>query len=456
MKDLLKYLLLLILLCSFNLAASSTNGKDDSSWSSWFFPERKCSFKQDLVGNASLALKNGIHGQEMAVDTILKALKGWEIRKARGNTDPLVLALSGPPGTGKSSTAALLAKSLFESEEAICVLKLMGHLFTKDSGSDVSLRENLKQSVIGHLKRSKGPALVIFDEMQKMAPGVMEVLKPAFDNRGEIIELNKDDTYIEFFSGFFVDQPVIKNFLADQVIFLFISDTGGQTVVDYLVEVGGREKIVQPTLNQRVRTTIENEWNEQRLTFAKVITDVVPYLPLDRKDAADFLKVEIRYLSNQKALERNWMKLVVDEDVVQMLINPPFLKYDNYAIANDPTSMTLQQMTLVKFVHCGGRDIMNRVFNALETAVVVTATPPRPDQMLHIGLLSDRAINYFFGDKKSAVNNNGRQIYMQWCKINKGMARSLDNEDYKIDEKLVYSDNCELIWFARLGAPKMK
>eukprot|EP01039_Chlorochromonas_danica_P008243 gene8242-9091_t len=428
MKDLLKYLLLLILLCSFNLAASSTNGKDDSSWSSWFFPERKCSFKQDLVGNASLALKNGIHGQEMAVDTILKALKGWEIRKARGNTDPLVLALSGPPGTGKSSTAALLAKSLFtESEEDMCVLKLMGNHFTKDSGSDVSLRENLKQSVIGHLKRSKGPALIIIDTMEKVAPGVLDVLMPALDNRKSLQAVIKDT-------------GTIKTYPTDQVIFLFITDVGSQEIVDYLVEVGGREKIVQPTLNQRVRTTIENEWNEQRLTFAKVITDVVPYLPLDRKDAADFLKVEIRYLSNQKALERNWMKLVVDEDVVQMLINPPFLKYDNYAIANDPKSM-------VKFVHSGGRDIMNRVFNALETAVVVNATPPRPDQMLHIGLLSDRAINYFFGDKKSAVNNNGRQIYMQWCKINKGMARSLDNEDYKIDEKLVYSDNCELIWF---------
>ena len=48
-----------------------------------------------------------IGGQKRALDTITSAIAGWEFRRKSGNVDPLVLAISGPPGVGKSETGLM-------------------------------------------------------------------------------------------------------------------------------------------------------------------------------------------------------------------------------------------------------------------------------------------------------------------------------------------------------------
>jgi hypothetical protein len=49
-----------------------------------------------------------IGGQKRALDAITSSVAGWEFRRKSGNADPLVLAISGPPGVGKSETGMLL------------------------------------------------------------------------------------------------------------------------------------------------------------------------------------------------------------------------------------------------------------------------------------------------------------------------------------------------------------
>lgn len=67
-------------------------------------------------------------------------------------------------------------KSLNGKQEDNCVLKLHGAQYSKDSGETVpQLRRLLKKRVIDHLERSKGPALIIFDEIHKLLPGILDV-----------------------------------------------------------------------------------------------------------------------------------------------------------------------------------------------------------------------------------------------------------------------------------------
>jgi pantothenate kinase-related protein Tda10 len=49
-----------------------------------------------------------IGGQKRALDDITSSIAGWEFRRKSGNADPLVLAISGPPGVGNSETGMLL------------------------------------------------------------------------------------------------------------------------------------------------------------------------------------------------------------------------------------------------------------------------------------------------------------------------------------------------------------
>ena len=54
------------------------------------------------------SLERIIGGQKRALDTITSSIAGWEFRRKSGNLDPLVLAISGPPGVGKSETGLVL------------------------------------------------------------------------------------------------------------------------------------------------------------------------------------------------------------------------------------------------------------------------------------------------------------------------------------------------------------
>ena len=51
-----------------------------------------------------------IKGQDEGVKTILNAISGWEFERQAGSSQPLVLALTGPTGVGKSETAFRIAE----------------------------------------------------------------------------------------------------------------------------------------------------------------------------------------------------------------------------------------------------------------------------------------------------------------------------------------------------------
>ena len=50
------------------------------------------------------SLGQNILGQEIGIRSILSAFSSWELRKNSGQSSPLVLAIIGPIGVGKSET----------------------------------------------------------------------------------------------------------------------------------------------------------------------------------------------------------------------------------------------------------------------------------------------------------------------------------------------------------------
>lgn len=56
------------------------------------------------------SLVKHIKGQDEGLGTILNAISGWEFQRQSGYGEPLVLALTGPTGVGKSETAFRIAE----------------------------------------------------------------------------------------------------------------------------------------------------------------------------------------------------------------------------------------------------------------------------------------------------------------------------------------------------------
>ena len=55
----------------------------------------------------TISLPIFIRGQQNAIDRIISAISVWEFNRKAVSSDPLVLAIVGPPGVGKSETGRI-------------------------------------------------------------------------------------------------------------------------------------------------------------------------------------------------------------------------------------------------------------------------------------------------------------------------------------------------------------
>ena len=161
-----------------------------ASWASWlrFQRNQACVYAADKAGAAAAALE-AIVAQHAAMADVAEAVAAWE-----GEFDesprPLVLVLTGPTGTGKSETAHLLAEALLVGPRhefrVEGFLELRGEDFV-DAGaggnSSSSLLMQLKTRIATTLYQCRGHAVVVFEEAQKAAHGVLGALTPLLQGR---------------------------------------------------------------------------------------------------------------------------------------------------------------------------------------------------------------------------------------------------------------------------------
>jgi pantothenate kinase len=65
------------------------------------------------------SLHKHIKGQDEGIDTILNAISSWEFQRQSGDNAPLVIALTGPTGVGKSETAFRIAEGALAKRSRI-------------------------------------------------------------------------------------------------------------------------------------------------------------------------------------------------------------------------------------------------------------------------------------------------------------------------------------------------
>ena len=133
------YLLLILLLSVLSLAVVRANsgsqlqGSDEGVLETisskiydlmdYFTLYKKCGYVEELAQIVKERLSSKIRCQEEGVRTISNAIAGWEMQKRSGTSKPLVLALTGSTGVGKSETAIQIAHALCSSSSRLGTTK---------------------------------------------------------------------------------------------------------------------------------------------------------------------------------------------------------------------------------------------------------------------------------------------------------------------------------------------
>eukprot|EP01031_Cornospumella_fuschlensis_P029988 gene29988-36222_t len=483
--------------------ASSSQWKDNLfnylQWPSLYGPAQSCRYRTDLSNHVNQSLTSHISGQDESLDSIVSAISVWEMQKKMDHREPLVLAITGPTGVGKTETAYRLAEGLFADKRTIVnefgaqtqvpcgLLVLRGEDYSPSSELAAlgvhEVHRVLKSRIINHLVENNGNAMVLFDEVQKLLPGVLELFMPALEEHGTI----SSTTYIPtptspptVTSYTQYTARVLSNLLPAYITNPAVAPTGSpdddwdaeeymdeeegddidnrggrkreyvgmDRIIRHLIlldddgEEGGRKRgksrggISLDSINNEVKQVMDETF--ERLKLGKVINTIIPYLPMEKAQVEGVLQLHLRKYQAQFKYHQ-WLCMYVDPNVYGYMSSPPFVTYKNHSLqfkvyskdsgegkALEVTGGTQNAQIMTKskrFATYGARGIKTGPLSRLQALISKYMQPHQADKVLHIGLLTQHNVHRsqeLWGNE----NMQDFQIYLQWCTPNAAMVSS--------------------------------
>ncbi|XP_018528796.1 torsin family 1 isoform X1 [Lates calcarifer] len=222
-------------------------------------------------------LENKLFGQHIASRIILKAVNGFMSNS--NPKKPLVLSLHGWTGTGKNFVSQLIAENIYrEGMDSSFVHVFTSTLHFPHKSQIDTYKSQLQQWIKGNITNCER-SMFIFDEMDKMHPGLIDSIKPYLD-------------YYERLDGVSYRKA----------IFIFLSNTGGdsiiQTALDFWQAGRNREEIELKDLETSLSLSVFN--NKQGGFFQTSLIDknlvdfFVPFLPLEYQHVVQCAMAEMK------------------------------------------------------------------------------------------------------------------------------------------------------------------
>ncbi|XP_077477998.1 torsin family 1 isoform X2 [Stigmatopora argus] len=211
-------------------------------------------------------LRTQLFGQHLASHIIGKAVKGF---MNNGNPrKPLVLSLHGWTGTGKNFASALIAQNIYkEGMQSQFVHVFTSELHFPHAGQMDTYKTQLQQWIKGNVSNCP-QSMFIFDEMDKMHPGLIDSIKP----------------YLEYYEK--LDDVSYR-----KAIFIFLSNAGGERIVETALDFWkagrSREEIQLKDVEEALVLSVFNNkrsglWHTS-LIDKNLVDFFVPFLPLEYK-----------------------------------------------------------------------------------------------------------------------------------------------------------------------------
>ncbi|GAA6105331.1 torsin-1A-like isoform X2 [Tachysurus ichikawai] len=235
-------------------------------------------------------LQSKLFGQHVASRVVLKAVTGF--MNNENPKKPLVLSLHGWTGTGKRFVSQLIAKNIYQrgmSSRFVHLFTATAH-FQHEAELEV-YKSQLQQWIKGNVSACPR-SMFVFDEMDKMHPGLIDSIKP----------------YLDFYE-------VLDGVSYREAIFIFLSNAGGENIVqvalDFWKEGKDREEIELKHLEEALSLSVFNNKNSgfwhSSLIEKNMVDFFVPFLPLEYKHVVQCGRAEMiskGHKPNEEAVEQ--------------------------------------------------------------------------------------------------------------------------------------------------------
>lgn len=187
------------------------------------------------------------------------------------------------------------------------------------------------------------------------------------------------------------------------------SDIGASEMESLLLAYEDRHLIPQQVLRAEVKTALDEQWD--RLHFGSVVSEVIPYLPLERNHVEEIMTLKLTTMSLEYR-HMYWLDLCIDESVVQALSRQPHMQYRSRKVRVKLSNGTLvdREKTFAKY---GARGIdVGGPMQDLKTKMFKYMQPWKKGAILYIS-------SEGFDAKKDTKQN---PVYvMSWCTVDVSM-----------------------------------
>uniref|UniRef100_A0A8C5R936 Torsin n=1 Tax=Leptobrachium leishanense TaxID=445787 RepID=A0A8C5R936_9ANUR len=235
-----------------------------------YYPDLKCyamnccgeekTFSADALESD---LEKKLFGQHLAHDMVLRTVTGFMRHANPGK--PLALSFHGWTGIGKNFITSIIADNLYTPGMDSKSVHLFISMLHFPHASQIALyKDQLKSWIQGNVSRCDR-SMFVFDEVDKLHPGILDVLKPFMDYNANIGGVSYR-----------------------KAIFIFLSNAGGELITRKLLEFWRAGKKREDLRLADVESELSVElFNKEggffhcNLISKNLIDLYVPFLPLE-------------------------------------------------------------------------------------------------------------------------------------------------------------------------------
>lgn len=239
-------------------------------------------------------MEEKLFGQHLATEVILKALTGFKNNK--NPKKPLTLSLHGWAGTGKNYISQIVAENLHPKGLKSNFVHLFVPTLHFPHEHQIKLYQDQLQKWIRGNVSACASSVFIFDEMDKLYPGVIDAIKPFLD-------------YYELVDGVSYRKA----------IFIFLSNAGGDLITKATLDAwrAGKKrediqlKDLEAVLSLGVFNNKHSGLWRSGLIDRNLIDYFIPFLPLEYRHVKMCVRAEMR--ARGTAIDEAMVTQVADE-----------------------------------------------------------------------------------------------------------------------------------------------
>jgi len=264
--------------------------------------------ENEKLAKMGTSITGKVIGQEEAVRKIVKAIQRGRVGLKDPNKPIGSFMFLGPTGVGKTQLAKVLAKYLFDSEDALVRIDMSEYM----EKFAVSRLVGAPPGYVGHDEggqltekvRRKPYSVILLDEIEKAHPEVFNLLLQVLDDGQLTDSLGRKVNF--------------KN-----SIIIMTSNTGSRQLKDFGTGVGFSTKNKLAAAEDESKAVIEKELKKKFAPeFLNRVDDVVMFNSLSKDDINQIIKIELEKLVER--VEKMEFKLTITDSAIEYIASEGF------------------------------------------------------------------------------------------------------------------------------------